>query len=252
LTDDVSSIPDDPLAMPPPYWRSGGAIFHVLRALQHLVDHLAQLVPLNQETDERLNEYFSRDPEPAEDDPEFGEICSELWDIEHEAKLDTDTAVFMSAISAEDALNRFCVYNLHREVAEPLEKLSPSEKLQVASAIVSHPGVKGRHPFTAIQQLTSWRNAFAHGHCVDRTTKSLRHNHLISPAAYPGVPDSVATCIKLVRGYLVLSRYLASISKNPYTGGDSEENREIETQIRGLEQYKFEGTPNVYTITFEE
>jgi hypothetical protein len=251
LADDVSSVPDDPLAMPPPYWRSGGAIFHVLRSLQHLSEHLAELVPLNQETDERLDEYFSRDPEPLEDDPEFMEICSDLWDLEHEVKLDTDMAIFMSAISAEDELNCFCVYNLHRDVAEPLEKLSPPEKLQVASAILGHPGVKGRHPFTAIQHLTSWRNAFAHGHCVDRPTKSLRHNHLISPAAYPGVPDSVVTCIKLVRGYLVLSKYLASVSKNPYTGGSSEENKEIEEQLRVLEQYKFKGTPDVYTITFE-
>jgi hypothetical protein len=251
VADDVGALPDDPLTMPPPYWRSGGAIFHVLRALRHLVEHLAELVPLNEATDERLVEYLGRDPEPPEDDPEFGEICDELWELEHEIKLEADTAVFMSAIAAEDALNRFCVYNLHRDIAEPLEKLSPPEKLQVASAIVGHPGVKGQHPFAAVQHLTSWRNAFAHGHCVDRPTKSLRHNHLISPAAYPGVPDSVASCVKLVRGYLVLSRYLTSISKNPYTGGSSEEEREIEEQLLVVEQYKFEGSPEVYTVCFE-
>ena len=239
------------MAMPPPYWRTGGAVFHVLRSLQHLVDHLDELIPLNLETEERLDEYLSRSPEPEDDDPEFGEICSDLWDLEHEVKLDTDIAVFMAAISSEDELNRFCVYNMHRDIAEPLEKLSPPEKLQVASAIVGHPGVKGQHSFAAIQRLTTWRNAFAHGHCVDRPTKSLRHNHLISPSDYPGVPDSIAACIKYVRGYLVLSRYMRSISKNPYTGGGSEEDKEIEAQLRLLERYKFEGTPSVYTIIFE-
>jgi hypothetical protein len=33
----VDQLPDDPLKMPPPYWRSGGAIFHIQDALEELV-----------------------------------------------------------------------------------------------------------------------------------------------------------------------------------------------------------------------
>lgn len=248
MAGDVGSLPDDPLKMPPPYWRGGSAVFHILRSLQQLVGHLAALVPLNERTDEQLTEYFGREPEPPEDDPEFGHICAELWDLEHEIKLDTDIAVVMAAIAAEDALNCFCVYNLHREIAEPLEKLSPPEKLQVASAMVGHPGVKGSRAYSAIQELSSWRNAFAHGHCVDRPTKTLRHNHLISPDAYPGVPDSVATCLRLVAAHLSIQRYLASISKNKYLRGGTVEEQEIDEYLRTVARYKFSGTPEAYTI----
>ncbi len=77
------------------------------------MEHLAELVPLNEETGKKLDEYFARDSEPPDDDPEFGEICYDLWELEHEIKLDIDTAIFMSAIVAEDAPNRFCAYSLH-------------------------------------------------------------------------------------------------------------------------------------------
>ncbi len=106
----------------------------------------------------------------------------------------------------------------------------------MASAIVGRPVVKGQHPFAVVQQPTSWRNAFARGNCVDRPTKSFRHNHPISPAAYPKVQDGIALCVALVRGYLALSQYLASIGKNPYTGGSSVEEREIEERLREVEQ----------------
>ena len=133
----------------------------------------------------------------------------------------------MAAIAAEEKLNQFCVYNLHQDIAEPLEKLSPPEKLQVASAVLGHSGVRGTRPFHAIQCLNTWRNAFAHGHCTDRPTKTLRHNHLIAPNEYPGVPDSVALCIKMLSGYVDLCEYLISISENPYTAGRGEEETTI-------------------------
>jgi hypothetical protein len=30
----VDELPDDPLAMPPPYWRGSGAVFHVMDCLE--------------------------------------------------------------------------------------------------------------------------------------------------------------------------------------------------------------------------
>jgi len=252
----VGLLPDDPLKMPPPYWRSGSAIFQILAAVGELEESLSHLVPLNEETSEKLHEYFDRHPEePTEDDSEFsefGDICDDLWELEHKIKLNTDAAILMAAIAAEDKLNQFCVYNLHRDIAEPLEKLSPPEKLQVASAIMGHPGVKGTLPYEAIQCLNVWRNAFAHGHCTDRPTKTLRHNHLIEPDDYPGVPDSVALCIKMLSGYLELSEYLSSISKNPYTASDCEEETAISDQIQAIKKYEFTGTGSVYEVEYKK
>lgn len=255
--DNVGSLPDDPLKMPPPYWRSGSAIFQILAALADLEEYLSILVPLNEETSERVYEYLDRHPEePADDDEEahseFDEICGDLWDLEHKIKLSTDAAILMAAISAEDRLNQFCVYNLHQDIAEPLEKLSPPEKLQVASAILGHPGVKGTQPFHAIQCLTGWRNAFAHGHCTDRPTKTLRHNHLVKPNEYPGVPDSVASCIKMISGYVVLCNYLSSISKNPYTAGRREEDSTISKHLTEIQRYEFKGNSWVYDVIYKK
>ena len=246
---EVKDISADSLAMPPPYWRGSSAMFHVLRSTSHLADHLQALIPLHARTDEALNEYFSRNLPPPEGDEEFGDICSDLWDIEHEIKLDIDTALLMAAVAAEDDINRFCVYNLHQDVAEPLERLSPTEKLEVLSALMGYPGVKGRHVHSALKQLSSWRNAFAHGHCVDRPTRSLRTNHLVSPEQYPGVPDGVTKCIKMLEGLLELSTYLESISKNPYTSFASVEDAELKDILARVKQFKFTGTPNVYSVS---
>ena len=252
MASDIDRIPDDPLAMPPPFWRSAGAIFHILRALDQLVGHLAELVPVKIDTEERLDAYFARDPEPSDDDPAFGMICGSLWVLESEVVCDAELAVLMTAIAAEDEINRFCVYNLHRELAETLEKLSLPEKLIVASTIMGDPSVKGRHPYEAVKKLTTWRNRFAHGHCVDRPTTSLRRNHLIHPSVYPGVPDTVAKCIDLLDGYLIYWRYLASISKNPYTATCTVEDQTITEQLVKLRKYRFEGGPDSYDILLRD
>jgi hypothetical protein len=250
--EDVGALPDDPLKMPPPYWRGGSAIFQILTALEDLERYLSDLVPLNEVTSEKVYEYFEQHPEePTDEDSEyseFGEICGELWGLEHNIKLKTDAAILMAAIAVEEKLNQFCLYNLHRDIAEPLEKLSPPEKLQVASAILDNPGVKGTQPYEAVQRLTAWRNAFAHGHCTDRPTKTLRHNHLISPAEYPGVPDSEALCIKMLESFLNLSKYLSSINRNPYTAGKNEEEESILSNIKELKKYKFSGNNSVYEV----
>jgi hypothetical protein len=116
-------IPDNPLDMPPPYWRSGGAIFHILDALKDLPRLLSELIPVHERTELRLDEYYEKHPdEPSNDDDaaleEFGEICDELWELEHRIKLKAQIAILMSAIQAEDDINRFCVFNLHKDIAE--------------------------------------------------------------------------------------------------------------------------------------
>src|SRR5579859_3730862 len=58
----LEDLPDDPLSMPPPYWRSSGAIFHVLSALESLLKHLAGLPRLIAQTDRELDGYYDKYP----------------------------------------------------------------------------------------------------------------------------------------------------------------------------------------------
>lgn len=250
--DNIADLPEDPLQMPPPYWRSSGAIFHIISSLEELTNFLEDLVPLNEKTAAQLEDYFSRNPPPEEDDPEFGEICNNLWDLEHKIHLKAEVAILMAAIASEDQLNMFCVFNLHKDIVEPLEKLSPPEKLQVVSTIAGHHGVKGRNVFRLLKRLTSYRNAFAHGHNVDRPTKTLRHNHLIEPMDSPGVPNFIVDVIELVGGYVQLCEYLASISQNPYTSGRSVELEEVKEYLEQISKYRFEGSNWVYEVHFED
>jgi hypothetical protein len=247
---DVGALPDEPLSMPPPYWRSSSAIFHVRAALRSLPILLARLVKVHAHTDSQLGVYFAKHPqEPADDDGDFGGICEKLWDLEHRIKLATEVACFMSAIVAEDMLNRFCVYNLHKDLAEPLESLAPADKLVVAAAAVGKPGARQSPAFEALKKLYSWRNAFAHGHCTDRPTKSLRHNHLIPPKEYPGVPSSIEELRRLVGGLVRIEGYLCSISRNPYTSRSSSEVSEIQALLKKMEKYQFVGNNTIYQIT---
>jgi len=216
----VEDIPEDPLAMPPPYWRSSGAIFHVLAGLRSMVDSLSKLQPVVEQTDLALEKHYKKYDDNSESDAameEFSEICDELWALEHAIKLEGERTILMASIAAEDEINQFCVFNLHRDIAETIEKLSPSEKLLIASGALGRHGLKGTDVFEKARRLASWRNAFAHGHCVDRPVKSLRHNHLISPEQYPGVPNMAEDTREFVGAFLAISRYLRSISRNEYT-----------------------------------
>lgn len=248
----AEQLPDDPLKMPPPYWRSVGAIFHLEEALVGLHTLLQELIPVHADTESRLDAYYQKYPENRhqsdEAREEFAEIIDNLGVIEHKIRLKAELACLMSAIQAEDHLNRFCVFNLHKDIAESVEKLSPPEKLLVACAAVGSPGVKKMVAFEAIQKLVSWRNAFTHGHCVDRPTKSLRHNHLISPDEYPGVPSSVREVMVLVRAFLLVSDHLKAVSLNPYTSSGSVNVEDIRASLEMLRRYQFDGDNIVYTI----
>ena len=238
----ADQLPDDPLSMPPPYWRSAAAILHVVDALADLIPLLHDLIPIVKRTEEDLAQYHENGRDQTDTEyEEFARICDDLWAIEYKIMRKSEVAILMSAIQAEDKLSCFCVFNLHKDIAESIEKLSPSEKLLVAAASVGAGDVKGTASFEAIKKLTAWRNAFAHGHCTDRPTRSLRHNHLIKPAQYPEVPDRIAQLTELLGGYIKLADHLCSMSLNPYTRGGSSETEDIKARL--LEIGHFSITP---------
>lgn len=248
----VDQLPDDPMEMPPPYWRSSGAIFCLLDALESISDLLAELVPVLERTESELAAHFEKYPENNQTDEEmeeFTEITHDLTELENRIKAKSMVAILMSAIEAEDFINRFCVFNMHKDVAESIEKLSPPDKLLTAAGMVGKELGKGHVAYGDIRALTQWRNAFAHGHCVDRPTKSLRHNHLVAPDEYPGVISHLSELRRLVSSYLRVSKYVTSISRNSYTSGSLVEERTIGEILADIARYRFVGDGNVYSIT---
>ena len=195
----LDQIPDNPLDMPPPYWRGSSAIFHILDALKDIPHLLSKLIRVHERTELKLEKYYEDYPnELSEDDSaleKFEDICNKLWEMEHQIKLKAEIAILMSAIQAEDAINCFCVFNLHKDIAESVENLSPAGKLLVASATIGKTNTKGTAVYESAKKLSVWRNAFAHGHCVDRPTKSLRHNHLNN------FTSSISGCARYSRKY---------------------------------------------------
>lgn len=81
----IGQLPDDPLAMPPPYWRSTGAIFCLLDALESIPNLLTELVPVLERTETELDVHFEKYPGDESTDEEmekFSEIMDELWKLE--------------------------------------------------------------------------------------------------------------------------------------------------------------------------
>jgi hypothetical protein len=251
--DNVGALPDDPLQMPPPHWRGGGATFQVLDAFHDLLNLLEDLPDLNDETSLKVSDHFDKYPGEEESSTdqamdEFSEICDPLWELEHRIKLKTQLVILMTAIASEELINRFCVYNLPKELTETLERLSPAEKLTAGASSLGHTHVRGSAAFSAVTDLSSWRNAFAHGHCNDRPLKTLRHNHLISPEMYPGVPDSIGSMLNLVPGYFRISKYLSTISRNSYTKGDDGNMALVPGYIEEVEEFEFTVDGELYEV----
>jgi hypothetical protein len=250
----MEDIPEDPLAMPPPYWRSSGAIFHVLAALESMPKLLSSLPEAVEQVNHQLEQHYEKRADDHENDQalaEFSDICESLWELEHSIKLEAERAILMASIAAEDEINMFCVFNLQRDIAETIEKLSPPEKLLIASGTLREHRVKGTDVYEKARKLAAWRNAFAHGHCVDRPVKSLRHNHLISPEQYPGVPSAVADTLEFVGAFLSVSDYLRSISRNEYTAGGSCDNELLEERLLEIGRFSFVGDEDVYAVTYD-
>lgn len=249
----VTDLPNDPLDMPPPYWRTSGAVFQIVAALEELCTSLETLRKVLPRINHLLAEYFERNPEPIEDHEEFGDITEPLWEVESKIKSKCELAVFMVAIEAEDLVNRIGVFNLHKDVAQSIEKLNPPEKLLIVAVTLTGTSIKDSKPYEALKKLTSWRNAYAHGHCTDRPTKSLRHNHLISPTHYPTVPKQIEHMLMQLEGYLTVSEYLRSISKNEYTAGSSAHDSDIQDLLEQVRKYKFSYAENgeIYDLEYE-
>ena len=111
---------------------------------------------------------------------------------------------------------------------------------------------KGHAVYGDIKNLTKWRNAFAHGHCVDRPTRSLRHNHLISPDRYPGMISHLSDLQRHVSSFVRVSEYLASISQNTYGAGGSYEVNRIKEVLAEIARYRFVGDETIYTIAITD
>jgi len=250
----VADLPNDPFKMPPPYWRSSGTIFHITDALDDLCISLKKLIELLPKINYLLDEYYKQNPDVDDDNGEFSDICEPLWEIESKIKLKCELSIFMSAIEIEDLLNQISVYNLHKDISESIEKLSPTEKFLIIATSLTEVSVKDSHQFQALKKLISWRNAYAHGHCTDRPAKSLRHNHLISPEYYPTLPKEIEHMLIQIDGYITISEYLRSISINEYTGGTSYHDEEIKKFLKEVRKYNFlyDNNGEIYELEYLE
>jgi|SRR5579859_2274329 len=99
------------------------------------------------------------------------------------ASIRMDMFHLLAAIACEESINRFCYFELPRDVTETLEKLQPTEKLLVAAAFLGQPNMKSSHVYEGLKSLIGWRNHYAHGHNPGRSTDSLRRNHAVFPEA---------------------------------------------------------------------
>jgi len=247
----IDELPDDPLAMPPPYWRSGGAIFHLKHALGELERRMRRLPAVLERAERELLDFDSRYATRAERelaDDERWEIISRQWGAEHLIRLNCETLSLMSAIEAEDRVNNFCVFNLHKHIAESIEKLSMPEKLLVACTAVGAPEVKGTAVYEASRKLVTWRNAFAHGHCVDRPTRSLRHNHLVAPIEHWSVPTVFRDAMSQVKACVTVVDYLRSKSRNAFLQGRDMDIEDIRRALKRLARYSFSGPNKRYKL----
>jgi hypothetical protein len=219
----VDQLPDDPLSMPPPYWQSGVGIRIIERSVTEIAEKLLPRLVAAHEAWKAIS-----------DNADGGEsrLPEELYTLR--ATEDTishlaDITIFMAAIGAEEAINQFAVFNLHRDSAEVLEKLGPPEKLILAAAIVGAAPVKGTAPYESIERLTAYRNAAAHGHCVDRLTTSL-----------PAFPAKISELKNRLNDYLRVKAYLQEIGKNPYTSLPLVNDDDIADSLAVINRYKFE------------
>lgn len=249
---EVGQLPENPFEMPPPYWRSPGIILQLTISLEELCYLLRSLLELHPKIEGLISEYFERNPNPDDDNPEFGNIRDPLWRLEANITLKSELVVFMAGIDSEDHLNRIITYNLHKDIADSIEKLSPPEKLLIISANLTGKSIKGFRPYEVIKKLSGFRNLYAHGHCTDRPIKTLRHNHLISPEEHPSVPKAIDFMVEQLKGYLDLANYLQKISKNDYTASGSTHDDEIQKYLNKIKRYYFSyrGEGQIYSLEY--
>jgi len=238
--------PGDPLKMPPPFWEDSGALDQFIRSMEMVKYLLPALADEISKIDPIINDYHERRDNFGEEyDPEyieFGKLTDDFMSYESSIASYADLCVLMGAISVETLINKFCIYNLHREIAETLERLTTPEKLIISSALVGHPGVKSRAPYEAVKALTKWRNAFAHGHCIDRPTQSIHKNHLRkNTSGIRGAHVSINMLTEAVNRYLCIHDYLNEITQNPYVVDvdDFEDTANIRQILTEIQAYSF-------------
>jgi hypothetical protein len=247
----ADNLPEDPLSMPPPYWRSSGAIFHVRSALRTLEQHLNRLAKLSGQIQVELADFHRRHQSKAAQvaaKEEYKNILHRALPTEVRIRLSCEIICLMSAIEAEDCVNCFCVFNLHKHIAEGIERLSLPEKLTVACTCLGAPDVKGLRVYESARKLVAWRNAFAHGHCVDRPTKSLRSNHLITPDELWSAPAVVRDAKFMASAYLEIADHLRAHSKNAYTASKNWDDEEVKKSLRRLSRFVFTGPNANYSL----
>ena len=246
--------------MPPPYWEDSGALDQFIRSMEMVDSLLPALADEINRIEPLVNDYYDRRDSHSEGyDPEyieFGEITDAFMDLEFAIASYADLCVLMGAISVETLINKFCVYNLHRDISEPLERLTSSEKLIISSALVGHSGVKSRAPYAAVKELSKWRNAFAHGHCVERPTRNMYRNHLI-PTESSGIRNahaSVKILTEAISRYLCVHDYLNEITKNPYVidVDDAENTSKIKRILAEVQKYHFSGVDEYFPYFLEK
>ena len=243
----LDQLPDDPLTMPPPYWRGAGAIFHLQRGVAEISKELLpELVSAWKAWTTVVNDVGIN--AITDDKEHLPEQAHALMYIESKIKHTADLAIFMAAIEAEDAINWFAVFNLHKDSVETIEKLSPPEKLILVTALVGAVPVKGKAVFESITRLTSRRNRAAHGHPVDRPSGSLRRSHLIDPEQLPTVPEKIEELKAYLRDYFRVREYLRGISKNSYTSEPLGNDQQIANSLTIINGYRFDVRGQSYYV----
>lgn len=245
---DSEHYPDDPLSMPPPYWDDSGALDQFIRSMEMVEALLPGLSEEGDRISPLVDSYHERKEKEGidydTDYEEFGVISDDFMNIEHAIASYADLCVLMGGISAETLLNKFCVYNFHKDISDPLETLSMPDKFIIASALAGSPGVKSTAPYEAIKQLSRKRNAFAHGHCVYRPTSSMRKNHLRNEqSGIQNAKKSVENLVAAVNWYLSVHDYLCKITRNKYVVGvdDSRDTGRIREILQKIRSYSFLG-----------
>lgn len=241
---------NDPLKMPPPFWQDCESIDQLVRALQEIEPLIVELSKEIEETDRILDEYDRKSE--SIDNEEFNEIMSYYCYLVYSVGSRVDLSILMAAITIETLLNKFCVYNFSKDLAEPLEKLNPPEKLCVASAIIKPPGSKSLAAYGAAKEFYKWRNNYAHGHCVNQKSKGLYKNHLrLTPvsALEREAPQMIILLKNMIRGFLQIYDYLSEITKNDYVVSELREDiLYIMELINNISKYKFSDQNYPYKI----
>jgi hypothetical protein len=223
-----------------PNWRSNGAIFVVLKSFKEIISLLGQHEEEKSEIKDKLNDHFIKHIDDMHSDDAmiaFCEINDKLWDLESNIQSSCDAAILTSCIDIEARVNMVCFYNIGEVTTDAIETLPLVNKLEVAHRILDIPQLIGTQQYTALKELVSWRNAYAHGKCTDMNTKSLKKNHLESPEKYPDYIDSVNILTKQSSNYLYILDHLRKVSKHPKTSGkltQHEEIRELNKELKNI------------------